>query len=58
VKVLLEERNETWALYQVEVGLNVQVMHCKTELVDILARKEGCARQVEEDSLFIATGLI
>jgi hypothetical protein len=58
VKVLLEERNETWALDQVEVGLNVQVMDCKTELVDILAREERCARQLEEDSLFIATGLI
>jgi hypothetical protein len=37
--VLFEERNETWSLYQVEIGLYVQVMHCKTELVDILARE-------------------
>ena len=42
--LLLEERNETWTLYQVEIGLNVQVLHWETELVDILAIKEGCSR--------------
>ena len=51
--LLFEERNEAWALYQIEIGLNVQVLHWKTELVDILAREEGCARQVQEHTLFL-----
>jgi hypothetical protein len=47
VVLFLEERNETWVLNQAEIGLNVQVLNRKTELIDILAIEEGCARQVE-----------
>ena len=51
--LVLEDRNEAWVLNKVEIGLNVQVLHWKTELVDILAREEGCARQVQEHTLFL-----
>jgi hypothetical protein len=58
VVLLIEERNEAWGFYKVEIGLNTQVLQLKTELVDILAREEGCTRQIEEESLFITTGFI
>jgi hypothetical protein len=55
VVLIFKNRYEAWVLNQVEIGLNVQVLHWKTELVDILAREEGCARQVEEQTLFFTT---
>ena len=51
--LVLEDRNEAWVLNKVEIGLNVQVLHWKTELVDILAREEGCTRQVQEHALLL-----
>ena len=51
--LVLVDRNEAWVLDQVEIGLNVQVLHWKKELVDILAREEGCTRQVQEHALFL-----
>lgn len=58
VVLLLEERNEARVLNQVGIGLNVQVLHGETELVDILTCEEGSTRQVEKDALFLAIGFI
>jgi hypothetical protein len=55
VVLILEERDKAWRLYQAEIGLNMQVLHWITRLVDFLAIEERCTRQVEEDTLFLTS---
>jgi hypothetical protein len=53
VVLFLGERNETWVLNQVEIGLNVQVLNMHLEQINIFASEQGCTRQVEQHTFFL-----